>query len=68
MIFEIQRLCDATFDWGGVAPDFWKNAIKRYGWDINRSSIEMEPDTLFSKRYHVFMRKRARRSISMVVD
>jgi hypothetical protein len=52
------RLCDAIFDWGGVAPNFWKDAIKTYGWDINRTSIEMQPDTLFRKRYHVFMRKK----------
>ena len=53
------------FDWGGVAPEFWKDAIKKYSWDVNRSSIEMEPDTLFHKRYHVFMRKKVRRSKSM---
>lgn len=50
------------FDWGGVAPEFWKDAIKKYSWEINRSSIEMEPDTLFHKRYHVFMRKKILRS------
>lgn len=51
------RLCDAIFDWGGVAQDFWKGAVKTYGWDVDKSSIEMEADTLFRKRYHVFMRK-----------
>ena len=51
------RLNEAKFDWGGVSPTFWTNAIQTYKWDINRSSIEMEADTVFRKRYHVFMRK-----------
>jgi hypothetical protein len=48
---------EAPFDWGGVAPTFWKDAVGRYGWDVERSSIEMQDDTIFRKRYHVFMRK-----------
>jgi hypothetical protein len=51
-------LCEATFDWGGVHPDFWKSAVDIYAWDIDPSSIEFEADTIFRKRYHVFMRKR----------
>jgi SAM-dependent methyltransferase len=50
-------LCDALFDWGGVEPEFWKKAVRKYGWDVNRSSIETEVDKMFRKRYHVFMRK-----------
>ena len=59
LVFELSvyRLCDAFHDWGGVAPEFWEEAIERYDWDVNRSSIETQPDTLFAKRYHVFLRK-----------
>jgi hypothetical protein len=50
-------LCEAIFDWGGVAPTFWKGAVRKYDWDVERSSIEMEDDTIFRRRYQVFMRK-----------
>jgi hypothetical protein len=60
ILFNYRR-CEAKFDWGGVAPTFWKDAIKRYNWDVNSSSIETAADTIFRKRYHVFMRKNGRR-------
>lgn len=51
-------LCDEPlFDWGGVSKEFWGPAISRYGWDVDPSSIEMEKDSIFHNRYHVFMRK-----------
>jgi hypothetical protein len=49
--------CNAYFDWGGVAKEFWKPAIDEYKWDIDPNSIVMEKDTIFRDRYHVFMRK-----------
>ena len=51
-------LCEAMFDWGGVDPSFWHNAISRYGWDIDPSSIVFDKDSLYRRRYHVFMRKK----------
>ena len=53
----VVRLCEAIFDWGGVSRDFWKDAVKNYGWDVDPASIETENDALFRERYHVFMRK-----------
>ena len=49
--------CIENFDYGGVAREWWKPAIARYGWDVDPLSIEMEKDTIFRNRYHVFMRK-----------
>jgi hypothetical protein len=49
--------CQAHFDWGGVDQDFWGPAIKRYQWDVDPDSIVFEKDTIFRKRYHVFMKK-----------
>ena len=51
--------CSDMRDWGGVSRDWWYGAAKKYDWDIDIESIEMEGDTVFSKltRYHVFMRK-----------
>ena len=49
--------CEAMHDWGGVSRSFWKEAIDRYGWDVDPSSLEFGDDHAFSTRYHVFMRK-----------
>lgn len=51
-------LCEAPFDWGGVAQEFWKTAIEDYGWPIDPDSIVMVDDTLFKRRYHVYMEKK----------
>jgi hypothetical protein len=52
-------MCETRTDWGGVSRNrqWWENAIDTYDWDVNPSSIQFEDDTLFRKRYHVFMRK-----------
>jgi hypothetical protein len=52
-------VCDEVFDWGGVAKEWWNNVSthSRYGWDVDPNSIEMEKDTIYRNRYHVFMRK-----------
>jgi SAM-dependent methyltransferase len=49
--------CQAYFDWGGVAKEFWKPAINEYKWDVDPGSLVMEKDKIFRDRYHVFMRK-----------
>jgi len=49
--------CDERWDWGGVAPVWWKGAVIRYGWDVDPTSFKFEKDTIFRNRYHVFMRK-----------
>ena len=52
--------CEAQFDWGGVSQEFWYESARsnKYGWNIDPGSIEMMNDTIFTRRYHVFMRKR----------
>jgi SAM-dependent methyltransferase len=51
-------ICRAYFDWGGVSQGFWRRAGRHYpNWDIDPSSIVYEDDTIFRRRYHVFMRK-----------
>jgi hypothetical protein len=52
-------LCEALYDWGGVHPSFWKTNIELHGWDIDADSIQLQIDTIFRHRYHVFMRKNA---------
>ena len=52
-----QEFCNVRIDWGGVDQSWWATAIDTYGWDIDPSSIEFMDDTIFKKRYHVFMRK-----------
>lgn len=54
--------CEAYFDWGGVGKDFWKQAVEKYNWDIDPKSIDMEDDTIFRRRYHVFMRKNGKKA------
>mmetsp|Transcript_10952 Transcript_10952/g.15670 ORF Transcript_10952/g.15670 Transcript_10952/m.15670 type:complete len:357 (-) Transcript_10952:50-1120(-) len=49
--------CEEYWDWGGVNTEWWLPAIDMYGWDIDPNSIEMETDTIFKHRYHVFLRK-----------
>jgi hypothetical protein len=49
--------CEADHDWGGVSRDFWSDAISRYRWDVDPSSLELGDDHAFDTRYHVFMRK-----------
>jgi len=50
-------LCDAMFDWGGVKPSFWHEAVKTYDWDVDPVSISIDKDSIFRRRYHVSMRK-----------
>lgn len=42
----------------GIKKSWWSNAIHRYRWDVDPDSLDFEKDELFSRRYHVFMRKR----------
>ena len=49
--------CDEFLDWGGVNYSFWETGITKYGWDIDPTSLVFEDDTIFTRRYHVFMRK-----------
>jgi hypothetical protein len=49
--------CSAIYDWGGVDQDFWPAAIDRYQWDVDPDSFVFERDTIFRKRYHVYMKK-----------
>jgi hypothetical protein len=49
--------CKLVSGWGGVDRSFWKQAVAKYNWDVDVDSIESEADVLFTKRYHIFMRK-----------
>jgi hypothetical protein len=53
--------CAAYFDWGGVKPEFWLRAIRRYQWPVDVTSLDMQKDKLFTRRYHVAMRKLSQR-------
>lgn len=50
-------ICDESYDWGGVAQEWWETAIDEYHWDVQPESIVHEKDSIFKNRYHVFMRK-----------
>jgi hypothetical protein len=52
--------CSAIYDWGGVDQDFWPAAIDRYQWDVDPDSFVFRRDTIFRKRYHVYMKKNQR--------
>jgi hypothetical protein len=52
--------CSAIYDWGGVDQDFWPAAVDRYQWDVDPDSFVFERDTIFRKRYHVYMKKNQR--------
>jgi hypothetical protein len=50
--------CQDLEEWGGVEPDFWKEAVDRYGWQVDPASIVVrDASPLPGRRYHVFMRK-----------
>jgi hypothetical protein len=49
--------CTTKYDWGGVEQDFWRSAVDRYKWDVDPDSFIFEKDTIFRKRYHVYMKK-----------
>ena len=51
--------CTNMRDWGGVSQSWWYDAISKYKWDIDNTTIEFVQDTVFPKlsRYHVYMRK-----------
>ena len=51
-------LCEAPTGWGGVPKDFWEQAISKYKWDVDPSSIAFGSRKEGSeRRYHVFMQK-----------
>jgi len=56
-----EPLCQMEGDWGGVGKEWWKDAISKYGWDVDPESIFMRRmprgDGWNVKRYHVMMRK-----------
>jgi len=48
--------CDNIADWGGVDKKWWVEAVSKYGWNVDNSSIVTE-DSLDERRYHLFMKK-----------
>lgn len=60
IVIEQQRLSECgphRPDFLGLSREWWPKAIKKYGWDIDPTSLEFEDDTLFYGRYHLMMRK-----------
>ncbi|CAB9498024.1 expressed unknown protein [Seminavis robusta] len=58
IIEQVSRpYCKDMYDWGGVPHKFWSNGIHKYGWDVDRYSLDMSKDQVFTQRYNVFMRK-----------
>lgn len=51
--------CTKLSDWGGVDQEYWNRTatLNTYHWNVDPSSIKIEMDTIFKKRYHVFMLK-----------
>lgn len=51
--------CEDRNDFGGVAKEWWRSAVKEYEWDVDPDSIVFQDDTIYPKykRYHVYMRK-----------
>jgi hypothetical protein len=56
--------CNDFSDWGGVLKEWWVETAKNntYGWNVDPSSVEIENDTIFGTRYHVFMLKNGNRA------
>lgn len=53
-----QEKCNQITDNGGVAPEWWKEAIHVYRWPVEPDSLAFGKDYVFNtNRYHVFMRK-----------
>ena len=60
IVIEQQRLSECgphRPDFLGLSREWWPRAIKKYGWDVDPTSLEFEDDTLFYGRYHLMMRK-----------
>ena len=57
--------CQDRGDWGGVSKKWWKNAVKKYNWDVNVTSISMvnvypkDAERRLTDRYNVYMEKNA---------
>jgi hypothetical protein len=54
------RLCDHTTDvrFSGVAKEFWKNGVEKYGWDVSEISVTIVDKTYpHEGRYNVWMRR-----------
>lgn len=50
--------CTLETEWGGVAPEWWSQAIHQYQWDVQVVDIlEEEPYTWYVNRYNVVLQK-----------
>lgn len=50
--------CDQITDNGGVAKEWWLQAIRHYKWPVDPDSLAFGKDHVFdTDRYHIFMRK-----------
>eukprot|EP00934_Nitzschia_sp_Nitz4_P001312 Nitzschia sp. Nitz4//scaffold67_size101165//91307//92500//NITZ4_004544-RA/size101165-processed-gene-0.66-mRNA-1//-1//CDS//3329556519//1312//frame0 len=52
-------ICEMPSDWGGVTREYWRDGMERYGWDLNRSTLDYgsRSEKHDNGRYHVFFRK-----------
>lgn len=56
------HICERSGEMGLVPRTFWKEAVAKYGWDVNPDSIVIENNKALHWRYNVFMRKNSRAS------
>ena len=49
--------CNDMDDWGGVPHKFWASGIEKYGWNVDKNSLQLARDKVFKQRYNVFMQK-----------
>jgi hypothetical protein len=57
-------ICEEVSEWGGVHPQWWKDAVTKYGWDVDPDSIRFDFEfTWYFNRYNVIMKKRNESSV-----
>jgi hypothetical protein len=56
---ERRSKCQNRPDFLGRSQQWWRDAVYKYGWDVDTNSLDFEDDQVFSRnvRYNVFMRK-----------
>ena len=53
-----EPICKQARDWGGVAKEWWIDAIEIYGWDVDPDSVVVETVPSNNKRYNIAMRRK----------
>lgn len=48
-----------SHDWGGIAVEWWKDAVKKYEWDVEPDSLQIFLQPWYDNRYNVMLRRRS---------